>query len=276
MTGAFLAPSLVPLVAALAECFTVPSFVTFRHLLAGWILCPERHTVTGILRASGAVGAKHHTSFHRFFRQARWDLDAVGLCLLKLVIRLIPGDEPIIVPLDDTLGRHTGKHIRGASMHHDPLLSTRAKPVFHWGHVWVVLSIVVRVPGWKKTFALPVLTRLYRSEKLCKKERRPFRKKTELAADMVAVLAAALPERRFPCRRPMPPLRMLRSSRSCRATLTSSDEPVRTLRCMRCRAPKRWGGRASRATAFLRRPNAPALLAVGAASRSTCMAGASA
>jgi len=197
MTAAFPAPSLVPLVAALAECFTAPSFVTFRHLLAGWILCPERHTVTGILRASGAVGAKHHTSFHRFFRQARWDLDSVGLCLLKLVIRLLPGDEPIIVPLDDTLGRHTGKHIRGASMHHDPLLSTRAKPVFHWGHVWVVLSIVVRVPAWKKTFALPVLTRLYRSEKLCKKERRPFRKKTELAADMVARLAAALPERRF-------------------------------------------------------------------------------
>jgi hypothetical protein len=36
---------------------------------------------------------------------------------------------------------------------------------------------------------------LYRAEKLCKKERRPFCKKTELAAEMIAVAAAALPAR---------------------------------------------------------------------------------
>jgi hypothetical protein len=197
MSEVLLAPSLVPLVSAFAECFTAPSFVTFQHILAGWILCLERHTVTGVLRASGAIGKKHHTSFHRFFRLACWDLDSLGLCLIKLVLALLPQDQPIIVPVDDTLGRHTGKHIRAASMHHDPLLSTRTKPVFHWGHVWVVLSIAVRVPMWKKTFALPVLARLYRAEKLCKKERRQFRKKTELAAEMIAVLAAAVPQRRF-------------------------------------------------------------------------------
>jgi hypothetical protein len=197
VTEALLAPSLIPLVTAFAGCFTAPSFVTFQHILAGWVLCLERHTVTGVLRAAGAIGTKHHTSFHRFFRKASWDLDALGLCFIKLVLKLLPGDQRIVAPLDDTLGRHTGKRIRGASMHHDPLLSTRTKPVFHWGHVWVVLSIVVRVPIWKKSFALPVLARLYRSEKLCLKERRRFRKKTELAADMIAVLATAVPERRF-------------------------------------------------------------------------------
>jgi hypothetical protein len=151
MPEALLAPSFVPFVAALSGCFTAPSFVTFQHIVAGWILCVGRHTVTGVLRASGAVGEKHHTSFHRFFRSAAWQLEAVGLCLIQLVVKLLPDDEPIVVSLDDTLSRHTGKHIRGASMHHDPLLSTRAKPVFHWGHVWVVISIVVRVPLWKKT-----------------------------------------------------------------------------------------------------------------------------
>jgi len=192
-----LAPSFVPMLAIFAQCFTAPSLVTFHHVMAGWVLCVGRHTVTGVLRASGAVGEKHHTSFHRFFRSAVWDLDALGLCLVKGVVGLLPADEPIVLPVDDTLGRHTGKHIRAASMHHDPLLSTRVKPVFHWGHIWVVLSIVVRVPVWKKTFALPVLARLYRSEKLCKKERRRFSKKTELAAEMIAVVAAVLPERRL-------------------------------------------------------------------------------
>lgn len=192
-----LAPSFMPLVSTLAVCFTAPSFVTFKHVVAGWLLCLERHTVTGVPRASGAVGEKHHTSFHRFFRKARWAPDAIGLCLARLVLPLLPEDEPILLPLDDTLGRHTGKHIRAAAMHHDPLLSTRVKPVFHWGHVWVVLAVVVRVPLWRKSFALPVLVRLYRTEKLCKKEHRAFRKKTELAADLLAVLAAAFPNRRF-------------------------------------------------------------------------------
>jgi hypothetical protein len=197
MSGVLLAPSLLPLVEALAGCFTAPSFVTFQHILAGWIMCLDRHTVTGVLLASGAVGKKHHTSFHRFFRQARWNLDTVGLCLLSLAVKLLPADEHVVLAVDDTLGRHTGKHIRAASMHHDPLLSTRTKAVFHWGHVWVVLAVVVRVPLWNKTFALPVLARLYRTEKLCKKERRPFRKKTELAAEMIAVAAAALPARKI-------------------------------------------------------------------------------
>jgi hypothetical protein len=197
MNGVMLAPSFLPMVQALASCFTKPSFVTFQHLLAGWILCLDHHTVTGVLRASGAVGKKHHTSFHRFFRQARWGLDAVGLCLLSLVVKLLPEDEPVLFAVDDTLGRHTGKHISAASMHHDPLLSTRTKPVFHWGHVWVVLAVVVRVPLWDKRFALPILARLYRAENLCQKTRRAFRKKTELAGEMIALVATKLPERKI-------------------------------------------------------------------------------
>lgn len=195
MPDPMLAPSLAPLVALFAPAFTTPTFQTFQHLLAGWILCIGKHTVTGVLRASGAIGVKHHTSFHRFFRSAVWDPDAIGLTLLRLVLLFLPKDVPIVVPVDDTLGRHTGKHIRAAAMHHDPLLSTRTKAVFHWGHVWVVLAIVVKVPIWNKSFALPVLARLYRSKKLCEAEGRSFLKKTELAAQMLEILARALPHR---------------------------------------------------------------------------------
>jgi hypothetical protein len=67
--------------------------------------------------------------------------------------------------------------------------------VFHWGHVWVVLAVVIRVPAWNKSFALPVLARLYRSEKLCKKEGRPFFKKTQLAAQLITLAADTAVER---------------------------------------------------------------------------------
>ncbi len=191
-----LATSFGPLLVIFSDCFTAPSFETFGHLLAGWILCLGRHTVTGVLQASGAIGRKHHSSFHRFFRSAVWSVEDIGLRLLRLVLQLVP-QGPLLIALDDTLGRHTGKHIQGASMHHDPLLSTRAKAVFHWGHVWVVMAVVVSVPAWKKSFALPVLVRLYRREKLCEKERRPFFKRTELAAQMISILANLLPDRQM-------------------------------------------------------------------------------
>lgn len=80
-------------------------------------------------------------------------------------------------------------------MHHDPLLSTRANPFFHWGHVWVVLAVIIHVPGWKKSFALPVLAKLYRTKKSCDRDKRTFHKKTELASQLIALLAQQVPDR---------------------------------------------------------------------------------
>jgi hypothetical protein len=183
------------LLPAFADCFTAPSFETFRHVIGGWLLCIGRRHVSSIIEAADAVGYKHHTSFQRFFRAARWEPDRVGLVVLRLVLTLVAPEAPILLAVDDTLARHTGKHISSAGNHRDPLLSTAAKVAFHFGHVWVVLAVVVTVPRWKKSFALPVLMRLYRTQKVCTKARRPHRKKTELAVELIGVLRAAVPDR---------------------------------------------------------------------------------
>lgn len=195
MPEPMIAQTLIPMISAFAGCFTAPTFESFRWLISGWILCIGRHTVTGVIRAANAVGVKHHTSFHRFFRAANWSADRVGLCLLKLVTAALPKEMALVIAVDDTLSRHTGNGIRGASMHRDPLLSTQTKAIYHWGHVWVVFAVVLRIPKWKKSFALPVLCRLYRSEKVCKEQEHCFYKKTELAQQMIAVVAEALPNR---------------------------------------------------------------------------------
>jgi len=80
-------------------------------------------------------------------------------------------------------------------MHRDPLLSTGRRPFFHWGHVWVVLSIEVTV--FDKSWALQVLFRLHRSEKRCTAEKKPYHKLTEQARELVELLAKSYPERRF-------------------------------------------------------------------------------
>jgi len=192
MAEPIIVPSFLPLLTVFASCFTAPSFLTFEHLMTGWVLCIGRRTITNVIEAAGVIGVKHHTSFHRFFRQAAWAPDEVGLALLGLLLRLVPPDAPVLLAIDDTLARHTGKRISSAGMHRDPLLATASKAFFHFGHVWVVLAVVIKVPRWNKAFALPVLVRLYRSEKVCKAMKLPHRKKTDLALELVLRLQSAV------------------------------------------------------------------------------------
>ena len=180
---------------AFAPCFTAPSMDTFTMLMAGWVLNLRRHTITEIVRAAGAVGCKHISSFHRFFSQASWLMDEVGLTLAELIIKRLAPAGVIRLVVDDTLGRHTGKQIAAASMHRDPLLSTGRRASFSWGHVWVVLAIEVTLFG--KSRALPVLFRLHRSEKRCKKEKRAYSKITDQARELVELLASKYPQRQF-------------------------------------------------------------------------------
>lgn len=179
------------------DCFTAPSFQRFLTLMAGWILCTSKHTITGVIRAAGVVGVREHGGYHRFFNTAAWSADEVGLALMKLIVAMFPKTTRVKLTVDDTLARHTGKHIEGAAMHHDPLLSSANKPFFHFGHQWVVLAVVVPLPRWGKVFSLPVLVRLYRTEKLNRKLDRPHRKKNELADEMLQLVAESFPDRKF-------------------------------------------------------------------------------
>jgi len=187
--------SFAVLLQGFAGCFTTPSMSSFITLMTGWVLDLRRHTITEVVRAAGAVGSKHISSFHRFFSRGRWATDEVGLVLATLVIERLAPTGVVRLIVDDTLGRHTGKRIAAASMHRDPLLSTGRRLFFHWGHVWVVLAVEVTL--FEKSWALPVLFRLHRSEKRCKAEKRPYGKLTEQARELVELLATRYPTRRF-------------------------------------------------------------------------------
>gem|GEM_PF-2760130 len=149
------------------------------------------------MRAAGVVGKREHRGYHRFFSQGAWEPDAVGMALLTLALKTLPKDEVVKLTIDDTLGRHTGKHISSASMHRDPRLSTESSPFFHFDHKWVVLAVVLEFPRWNKVFSLPVLQRLYRSEKMNTKRGLEHQKLTELAVQLIARVAKTFPTRRF-------------------------------------------------------------------------------
>jgi len=156
--------SFAPLLRALQPCFTRPGFSSFWALTCAWILCSGRRSLTRVIQ-SGELGRfKHFCSFHRFFSQTRWNLDDLGQCIFQLLLPFCP--EVLTGAVDDTLARKSGRHIWGAGMHHDPLRSTQKRPFFSFGHSWVVLSLHVSFPfAPQKTWALPVLVRLYRNRK---------------------------------------------------------------------------------------------------------------
>lgn len=181
-----------PFLLGFQTCFGAPSFRNFCAIVTGWVQCLGRHTVTAVALASGDLSRRHISAFHRFFAQAQWALDGLGLVLFHLAEPWVPADQRLVVIVDDTLARKTGKCISLGSMHHNPLLSSPHKPFTSFGHVWVVLALWVPLPlNRQRGFALPVLFRLYTGSKRGGQRDAPSRPSTSgrLAAAQRAVAA---------------------------------------------------------------------------------------
>lgn len=190
-----LVPSFLDLVKPLSVVMTQPSFTSFCTMLSGWVFAGRR-TVTGMIRASQAVGEKNFSSYHRFFAAAKWSLGEMGLGLFAIMLPLLP--PLIMLSLDDTLCRKRGTKMYGAGMHHDPLQSSRQAAIVSWGHCWVVLAVVVRFPFCpSRAFSLPVLCRLYLNHKGCARWRVAPRTRPELAVQLLQQLCARYPDREF-------------------------------------------------------------------------------
>ena len=173
----------------LAPAFTKPSFTNAVILLFGWVQTSGVHAVTQALVATGVAGRRHHEAFHRFFSRGTWSPDAVGRLLLTQILRRLPEDAVVDLALDDTLAPKKGPKVFGIGNHLDPVRSTRRVKIFTFGHIWVVLSVVLRLPFSQRTWSLPVLFRLYRTKKDCARRRTCHRKKTELAREMLDLVA---------------------------------------------------------------------------------------
>jgi hypothetical protein len=165
--------------------FTRPGFAKFLIFAAGWILTQgPLHCVTEALVATDVARRHHWAAYHRFFSRGTWDPDRLGFWLLqRLRSGLASGVLHLVV--DDTLCPKKGPEVFGLGTHLDAVRSTRKHKAFCFGHCWVVLAILVRVPFSTRTWALPLLFRLYRSKADAGAD---YQKKTELAREMIEVV----------------------------------------------------------------------------------------
>jgi hypothetical protein len=206
-----------PLVLAFSVAFTRPTFQRVLVLILGAILSLRHRTVTAMLRAAGPLAkgplakgplakgplAKgplargHWSDFHRVLCHARWSCWPLGKVLAAMVLELIPADQPVVCPVDDTTAQHKGKHVYGKGRHHDACRSTHSHVVWVWGHKWVTLAINVKFPFASRPWALPVLCALYRPEELNRKEGRRHKTPIRLAMQLIAAMIHWFPERKF-------------------------------------------------------------------------------
>ncbi|KAK1176767.1 transposase [Streptomyces sp. NBS 14/10] len=177
--------SLSGLLLACRSCFTAPTCRTFCALLTGLIAQPRRRTVCGMLLGAQLERTWHHARAHRLFSCARWSADEVGLALAAWIVeRILPDDAPLLVAVDDTLFKRSGRKVFGAAWQHDG--SARGPRPAGFGNCWVVAGIVVTLPFLARPVCLPVLARLWRPR---------HTGKIALAREMAERIAAHFPDR---------------------------------------------------------------------------------
>ncbi len=155
-------------------------------LFLGALLARGRRTVTTWIRAAGL--SDRFQSCYIAVAAAGKKADSIAARLvIEAVKPLIKGAGRLTLALDDTPTKRYGPHVQGAGIHHNPTPGPAGSP-YVYGHVFVVLALLVTHPAWG-VVALPLLARLYVRKKdlpgIDPKHRPEFRTKLELAIELL-------------------------------------------------------------------------------------------
>lgn len=189
-----LSSSIISILQNFAPVFSQPTFENFLFLSTGAILTQGSRTVTNILRTLGKR-PKHFTTYHNFFKRCECPLLKLSRILCSLIFSLIPG--VIELAVDETLCRHSGPKVFGRCCHRDPLLSTKKRVQYSFGHKWVVVAVRFHWPWLKRPWSLPCLMMLWVSEKQCPKFDVQHRTPIKLTMIMLHLLHQWFPDRKF-------------------------------------------------------------------------------
>src|SRR5213080_2214640 len=105
-----LIPSLDVLLLLLTPAFRQEVHILFCQMVAAWIVCLGRRTISRVWETTGQADERNHAAAYRLFSEAAWNWDEVCRLLLLRVLALLPGVR-IWAVIDDTLA-----HKRGAKV----------------------------------------------------------------------------------------------------------------------------------------------------------------
>jgi hypothetical protein len=150
------------------------------------VLARGRRTVTSWIRAAG-LSAQFQPCYTTVAAAGKKAV-AISAQLVAMAIKPLLGDlSRIMFAIDDTPTQRYGPFVQGAGVHHNPTPGPANAPHVY-GHVWVVMALLLTHPLWG-VIALPLLARLYvRKKDLPKidpKHRPRFATKLEMAVEML-------------------------------------------------------------------------------------------
>ena len=165
-------------------------------LLIGAILAPGERTVAAILRVMGCSDEKHFQNYHRVLNRAKWSSRELSRRLLVLLVRLfVPGNEPVIIGIDETIERRRGRKIAARGVYRDPVRSSKEFFVKTNGLRWISLLLLTPIPWAQRVWALPFLTVLAPSERYHEEHNMRHKTITDWAWQMLLQVARWMPGR---------------------------------------------------------------------------------
>ena len=155
-------------------------------LFLGIILTRGRQTLSCGIRAAG-LSSQYRRCYATAAAVGR-RTERIATRLLLLLIKPLVADTPrLVLALDDTPTKRHGPKVQGAGVHHNPTPGPAGSP-FVYGHVWVVLGLLVTHP-LGGLVALPLLARLYIRQRdlaaVAAKDRPAFATKLAMAVALV-------------------------------------------------------------------------------------------
>jgi DDE superfamily endonuclease len=187
----------LPILCLFAPAFTPATFGRAQLLAVAAILTTGRRTVSNLLRTLGHLARGAPSSYHRVLSEARWSGLRTAALLTRLLLRRFWPAGTVTLAGDDTVTEHPGRKVYGKAKHRDPVRSSHSYTAWRWGHKWVVLAVLVRLPFAHRPWALPVLVALYRSRQDNRQRGRPHRTPAELMEVLLRLLLRWFPGRSF-------------------------------------------------------------------------------
>jgi hypothetical protein len=150
------------LMAGFVPLFTEPTARLFADLIAAWVLCPGRHTLTRIYQIAEPQQKRSHDQYHRFFPDAAWVLPQLWRHLAITAVNLFHPSGLISMDIDDTVFHKTGPKVDGAGWWRDAVRSSKTKVVHCFGLNLIILTLRVNPPWGGQPLGLPINMRLHR------------------------------------------------------------------------------------------------------------------
>lgn len=151
-----------PVLTMLRPTLSTPTYERFLVLLLGALLTTGRRTITNILRTVRHQAPGHASSYHRVCSRRRWSTWVMARALIRFLRDHVVQPGPVLLAGDDTVTEHPGPHVFGKGRHRDGVRSSHSSTADRWGHKWVVMSKLIKLPFATRPWALPVLVALYR------------------------------------------------------------------------------------------------------------------